>query len=83
MFTPLLARVEEFLQNVESSSNLTCTDVRSFIDHIYVEIAQVLLNGANIYVPTHRKNFFKFWWNEELELLKKDTVESNSVFGFC
>ena len=50
MFTPLLARVEEFLQNVESSSDLMCTDVSSFIDHIYVEIAQILLNGANMFL---------------------------------
>ena len=51
MFTPLLAQVEEFLQNVgnDSSSDLMCTDVRSFIDHIYVEIAQVLLNGCLLY----------------------------------
>jgi len=30
----------------------------TLIDQIYVEIAQVLINGANMYVPTHRKNFF-------------------------
>ena len=34
-----------------------------FIDHIYDEIVQILVNGANEYVPRYHKNFLKFWWN--------------------
>ena len=62
----------------------TCTscqvDVAAFIDRAYNDIVQVLSSAANAYVPTYRKNFLKFWWNEELDALKADSI-NRTIFG--
>ena len=43
-----------------------------FIDRVYDEIVQISVNSANEYISRYHKNFLKFWWNEELDLLKED-----------
>ena len=58
LLMPLLVEVERTL----SSAN-DYNDLPVFIDHIYDEIVQILVNGANEYVPRYHKNFLKFWWN--------------------
>ena len=40
----------------------------------------MLNNAAEAYVPEHRKNFFKFWWDEELRLLKAASVDANKLW---
>ena len=50
-----------------------------FVNSVFDDIVQVLSNGANAYVPTYHRNFFKFWWNEELAALKESSIESNEV----
>jgi len=48
-------------------------NLMDFIDSAYSEIVSVLNSGARLYVPSCRKNFFKFWWNEE-------TADSNKLW---
>ena len=48
-----------------------------FVNSVFDDIVQVLSNGANAYVPTYHRNFFKFWWNEELAALKESSIESS------
>ena len=52
-------------------------DISSVIDNTYDDVVNVLNTAANLYVPTCRKNFFKFWWDEELATLKQAAIESN------
>ena len=79
---PRLASVEEMLSlfNEIKTHKLHQIDTSIFIDHVYTEIVTVLSNAANAYVPTYRKNFLKFWWNEELTARKADSVESNKLW---
>ena len=46
------------------------------MDSIYNEIVLFLQTGAKMYIPVCRKNFLKFWWNEELNLLKQSSIET-------
>lgn len=50
------------------------------IDYIYEYIVTVLMNAEAQFVPKHSKNFFKFWWNEELDILKKASIETNDIW---
>jgi len=50
------------------------------MDSIYNEIVLVLQSGATMYIPECRKNFLKFWWNEELNLLKQSSIETNAIW---
>ena len=75
LLMPLLLEVEQTLSTANDYNDLPV-----FIDHIYDEIVQILVNGANEYVPRYHKNFLKFWWNEELDLLKEDSIQSDKLW---
>ena len=74
---PLLHWLEHQLELMAShgSDNLS-----AFIDSAYSEIVSVLNSGARLYVPSCRKNLFKFWWNEELTMLKQEAVDSSKLW---
>jgi hypothetical protein len=40
-------------------------------------ITSILINVSNQCVPCVRKNTFKYWWNEELQELKRCAIDSN------
>ena len=33
-----------------------------------------------MYVPKRRKIFFKYWWDEQLSLLKAESIEKNNIW---
>jgi len=37
----------------------------------------IISDAKRQYVPKHRKNYYKFWWNKELAVLKQASVESD------
>ena len=39
-----------------------------------------MVSGANQFVPAHRKNFSKFWWDEGLNLLKQEFIDSYQLW---
>jgi len=74
---PILTSIDSYLACYEQLQLPDCT---LLIDNIYTSIVNVLTNGANQFVPHCPKNFFKFWWDEELDLLKDASVDSNRVW---
>jgi len=46
------------------------------IDDIYCRIANPLLSSSESTIPSYRKNFFKFWWDYNLEELKQKSIAS-------
>jgi endonuclease/exonuclease/phosphatase family metal-dependent hydrolase len=50
------------------------------IDRLYENIVTALNVSAKLFIPQYRKNFFKFWWNQELSLLKDASIESNGIW---
>ena len=35
---------------------------------------------ADLHVPAHYKNYYKFWWSEELSCLKENAIQSNEIW---
>ena len=54
--------------------------VHNGIDKLYECIVRILTNAENQFVPKRSKNFYKFWWNEELNVLKQAAIESNQAW---
>jgi exonuclease III len=52
----------------------------NFINQLHDDIVAVLNEGAYHYVPHHRKNFYKFWWDHDMDLLKATSIESNKAW---
>lgn len=46
------------------------------VDAMYNRVVDILHYCASLSVPTRRKNFFKFWWDQELDELKQQTIAS-------
>ena len=78
------AALDPILKGLDSATELFYSsddaDISSVIDNTYDDIVNVLNTAANLYVPTCRKNFFKFWWDEELATLKQAAIESNKIW---
>ena len=68
---PILLRLEHLAQN---KADIPADDVVSDIQSIYGELINALVSCACSYVPRCAKNFFKFWWDEELKSLKEASV---------
>ena len=56
--------------------NLDVKIVADKIDSIYNSFVSVLRISAEIFIPKHRKNFYKFWWTQELDDLKEKSIAS-------
>ena len=61
--------------------NLTCnpgfTDndaILNAADCIYDSLVEALRISANIFIPKQQKNFYKFWWSQELDVLKTSAI---------
>ena len=37
-------------------------------------------NAASKFVPRRHKNYYKFWWDEEMDSLKSASIESNQIW---
>ena len=50
-------------------------NIHEVIDELYNNVVGILDYCANVCVPKRQKNFYKFWWDQNLNLLK----ETNTV----
>jgi Reverse transcriptase (RNA-dependent DNA polymerase) len=72
--------LQPVLENIENIEKLDCDDIIALIDSSYNDTVSVLIYAANTYVPQHKKSFYKFWWDEELDLMKDESIESNKLW---
>jgi exonuclease III len=52
----------------------------SVIDILYKEVVDAINVSAVATVPVCKQNFFKFWWNQELDCLKENSIESHKLW---
>ena len=72
---------------IDSVRNTGNSDIRfydaeyqSVVDEIYNEVVTVLNNATQLFIPQKDKNFFKFWWKEELKAAKAASIDSNDMW---
>jgi len=46
------------------------------LDKWYNEVISALHTTADLFIPKRKRNFFKFWWNAELDELKENAIKS-------
>ena len=51
-----------------------------FIDNIYHQLINSLNSAASCAVPLRKEKFLKFWWNEEADALKADSVVTHRAW---
>jgi exonuclease III len=79
---PILARAIEVTSQFNNIDNRPTTNNNydTLINQLHDDTIAVLTTGAQHYVPHQRKNFYKFWWDQEMEILKAASIESNQVW---
>ena len=70
----------EFDDALNCYCNSNDFDVASCKDKYYYRIVNTLVGCANHFVPSHRKGFYKFWWDEGLGALKEAAIESDRLW---
>ena len=67
---PLLGIVDDMMK-ARQAGTANVDDVHKCIESVYSTVVSILNSAARLYVPECHKGFFKFWWSEELSLLKE------------
>lgn len=78
----------QMLNNVDVPKDLLSTDsggvidtqILSVIDNFYHSIVSCLFNASVITIPQRKHNFYKFWWDEELSLLKDNSISTHRLW---
>jgi len=79
---PVLTALENLITFVTLRSNGVTNIISEAVDAenvLYDHIVTAINTAANVYVPKRKKNFYKFWWDEEINLLKDKSIESNKL----
>ena len=72
--------LQPVLKQMENFEDLDYAETIALIDSLYADIVCILTFAANFHVPQHKKSFYKFWWDEELDMLKDESIESNKLW---
>ena len=76
---PLVGIVDD-MSLAYKAGHTTVDSVHSCIDSCYRSVISILNSAADMFVPKRQKGFYKFWWDEELSLLKAASVEKNNIW---
>ena len=61
---------------VVSAACIEYDSIAAQADAIYTCVVDALRVSANLFIPKQTKNFFKFWWSQELDVLKDNAIAS-------
>ena len=70
---PLLDEVSAL---IDSSAWMDCQSITDSADHIYEKVVDGLRFCAHMFIPKRKRNFYKFWWSLELDIMKETAIES-------
>ena len=65
-----------FLMHDSAGASLSKSDILHHVNDFYSNIVHVLYSASCHTIPRKRHNFYKYWWDEELSLLKEKAIAS-------
>ena len=77
LLQPLEKRIDDFIVQLEKD---VAADSSLIVNSIHDDVVNVLKSVADSCVPRHKKNFYKFWWDVELDTLKQASIESDQLW---
>ena len=77
LLKPVLDELDSLLDNLHVTNSVA---VNRDVDRLYDRLVAALCISANLYIPKHTKNFYKFWWSQELDVLKQNAIPSSTVW---
>jgi len=64
----------------DANNRSTSFDAALHIDTLYDALINILRVGDQAFVPRAKIFFYKFWWTEELDLLKQNSMDSSKLW---
>ena len=52
----------------------------TLLNKIYEKLIAILKHCTSLTVPKHEKDFYKYWWDQELDLLKGESINSHNLW---
>ena len=80
LLSPILSQVESLVGLLQTNHATNMYEMRDQIDAVFNDIVTALNMAATLHVPEHCKNFYKFWWSEELSILKEASITCNKLW---
>lgn len=71
--------VQELLQHFDCQVKTDCSK-SDLINYAYDKLTSILQCCASMSVPLHYKGYYKFWWDQELDLLKEESIKSHTAW---
>ena len=79
---PLINVVDNMLSAYEAGS-VSADRVYDCIESTYTAILSILRTAGYTFIPSCHKNFFKFWWDEDLSSLTEASVDSDKMWKYA
>ena len=73
LLEPVLDKLIGLEGNLSSLDHSSITDA---VDGVYNDLVDGWRFSASVFIPKHKKNFFKFWWSQELDEFKAKAISS-------
>ena len=73
-------QVPVFLLDSNVSATMMRGDILDSINQYYRDIVKVLFDCACACIPQKKHGFYKFWWDQELTLLKEAAIRSFNIW---
>ena len=83
LFDPISKELDKFNSEANSlySNDKVSTDMKhAFVEKLYTNIVDSLKLAANSTIPKHKTNFFKYWWDSNADILKKESLDSHRLW---
>ena len=63
-----------------SYANVNRDSALVFINNVYSELVKILREASDNNVPAKAKKFYKFWWCQELDVLKENSIREDIIW---
>jgi hypothetical protein len=63
-----------------NDNNLALSDCVTNIDKMHDDIITALSTGTKLCVPHHHNNFYEFWWDQEMDASKAESIGTDKVW---
>ena len=80
MMRELLSDIDIPCKVLTSDRSVDESQILCMLDVFYRSIVDGLFTASVSTVPRQRRSFYKFWWDEELSLLKDNSIKTHQLW---
>ena len=79
-FADIVSFEENCFRCISPEDAVEYTLVNDFINKTNNDVVNVVCSCANNFIPARKQSFYKFWWSQELDILKENCINSDKLW---